>query len=620
MKKVLNTPWLAEILAILAVGWFLFQALNNVQHLKTVEDEGQYLVKGYAFATGECRPFQDDGFWNNQMPLAFLVPGMAQRIFGRGLDAGRYFSAGLGLGVLLGMWILGKRLRGRWGGAFAVAALALNPITAQYFAAAVSQPLVALLLTWMLVLGLGEDRKPWQTSGAAVLGGLLLMTRINLAPLLALYIVLVFWQHGKKAGWYALSVGAGTVLLGHALFWPGILRIWAYWLPGASLLVPERFLAPANIPLWNPEVPALSRLLSLASVLRYHFLALAGFLASLALWPKRMDWKSRDEFKMAVFLAASFGLLFAMHAWATLGKNYCVFCLAPYTAFFSSLAILLVLLTFPYWGQQQLSHWRTLAIAAAILVLAAGIGFATFEESGNDLIALKVPVLDPQAEGWLTKRRVRAIINDYRFVDPAILRRALPTTAGALVGLGVLLAAAIVKGTGAGRKKAFGSTALLAFLVTGSLLMPTWLMGQGGGEATCEEDVPGNYARMGEELSAVIPPGASVYLKSKSALPLVYLEGVRYFPPQVNGIYTYYLDGKTEELQRYGFWNRELDERWMRQADFVVIDERIFSQVSAEPRFHARPDPALYEEILRTRPQEACDPASVVGVYRRISR
>jgi hypothetical protein len=619
MKKVLNIPWLAEFLAILAVGWFLVQALNNVQHLKTVEDEGQYLVKGYAFATGEYRPFQDNGFWNNQMPLAFLVPGMAQQIFGRGLESGRIFSVGLGLGVLLGMWILGKRLRGRWGGAFAVAALALNPVTAQYFAAAVSQPLVALLLTWTLVLGLGESRKLWQISGAAVLAGLLLMTRINMAPVLGLYILLVFWQYGKKAGWYALAVGLGTVLLGHALFWPGILRIWAYWLPGASLVLPEAFLAPSSSPLWNPEVPALGRLLSLASVLRFHFLALAGFLASLALWPKRTDWKSRDEFKISVFLAASFGLLFAMHAWATLGKNYCAFCLAPYTAFFSSLAILLVLMTYPYWRQQQLSPWRTLVIAAGILILAAGIGFATFEETGNDLMKLKLPVLDPQAEGWFTRRRIRAIINDYRFVDPAILRRALPTAAGALAGLAVLLAAVIAKWTRQGRKSAYGAIALAVFLVAGSLLMLTKLMGQGGGEAYCKADVPGNYARIGEELRQTIPPGSSVYLKSKSALPLVYLPGVRYFPPQVNGIYTYYLDGETGKLQRYGFWNRELDKRWLAEADFVVIDERIFSQVSAEPRFHERPDTEIYEEVLRTRPQEACDPASVVAVYRKMN-
>ncbi len=617
MKKVLNTPWLAEILTLLAVGWFLLQALGNVQHLKTVEDEGQYLVKGYAFATGEYRPFQDDGFWNNQMPLAFLAPGLAQRIFGRGLESGRYFSVGLGLGVLLGMWVLGKRLRGRWGGAFAVAALALNPVTAEYFAAAVSQPLVALLLTWTLVLGLGEKRKLWQTTAAAALAGLLLMTRINMAPVLGLYILLVFWQYGKKAGWYALAAGAGTALLGHALYWPGILRIWAYWLPGASLLLPEAFLTPASEPLWNPEVSPLVRLLSLASALRYHFLALAGFLASLALWPRLADWKSRDEFKISVFLASSFGVLFLLHAWATLGKNYCVFCLAPYTALFSSLAILLVLMTFPYWPQQRLSPLRTLALAAGILVLAAGIGFATFEETGNELMTMKLPVFDPQAEGWFTPRRVRAIINDYRFVDPAILRRALPTAAGALAGLVILLAAAIPWAAGGRKKCAYGYTALLAFLIVGSLLMPTWLMGQGSGEAYCEEDVPGNYARMGEELRGVIPPGSTVYLKSKSALPLVYLDGVRYFPPQVNGIYTYYLDGETQELLRYGFWNRELDERWLAEADFVVIDERIFSQVSAEPRFHEPPDPEVYEEVLRTRPQEACDPASVVVVYRK---
>jgi len=86
--------------------------------------------------------------------------------------------------------------------------------------------------------------------------------------------------------------------------------------------------------------------------IRFHFAGTIGVLVTLLLWPKRRDWKSESHFRACVFLVILFGLLFFLHAWASLGlnpqshdamgKNYCVFCFPLYLGFFSFVGLILV--------------------------------------------------------------------------------------------------------------------------------------------------------------------------------------------------------------------------------------------------------------------------------------
>jgi hypothetical protein len=44
------------------------------------------------------------------------------------------------------------------------------------------------------------------------------------------------------------------------------------------------------------------------------------------------------------------------------------------------------------------------------------------------------------------------------------------------------------------------------------------------------------------------------------------------------------LDGDSDALAKYGFWNEELAERWANQADVILIEERFLAAGSASDR------------------------------------
>src|SRR5512143_3889983 len=84
--------WLAGLLALVGMLtyaglalWFAHTSASNL-------DEGSYLYKGYLFASGQYHPFELYGPQTNKAPLAFLIPGYAESIFGPGLRTGRYVA------------------------------------------------------------------------------------------------------------------------------------------------------------------------------------------------------------------------------------------------------------------------------------------------------------------------------------------------------------------------------------------------------------------------------------------------------------------------------------------------------------------------------------------------
>jgi hypothetical protein len=139
-------PALADLLSItgMAIHAALLWAFAHTQI--SVLDEGLYLYKGWLFANGRYTPFQDYGAWTNQMPLAFLIPGWVQMIFGPGLRTGRVMAVALGILALLGLWLTTRRLGGRWVAALCVAVVALNPAAARMVTMAASQGLTACIL------------------------------------------------------------------------------------------------------------------------------------------------------------------------------------------------------------------------------------------------------------------------------------------------------------------------------------------------------------------------------------------------------------------------------------------------------------------------------------------
>ena len=179
LMRIKIAPRLAEFTAVIGGIFYFIQSVISAHTQLSYLDEGAYLLKGFLFATGKYWPFQDFGPWTNHMPLSFLVPGWVQVLFGPGLRTGRYLAVFLSLLMLVGIWILGRRLGGVWWAAALVWYFAINGPAIKTYSVMGSQGLVACILVWILVLVLGPGRKFWQVIIGTFLAGILLLTRIN---------------------------------------------------------------------------------------------------------------------------------------------------------------------------------------------------------------------------------------------------------------------------------------------------------------------------------------------------------------------------------------------------------------------------------------------------------
>lgn len=627
--QVIVRRWLASWLALAGGVVYFIQSYIYAHSQVAILDEGVYLIKGLLYTTGQYRPFQDFGPWTNQMPLAFYIPGSIQYLFGPSLRTGRYFSILLGLLMLLGLWLTTRRMGNRWWGAAVVWAVALNPALIKIYSLAISEILIACMLVWVLVLTLGEERPAWQVILGSALAGGMMLTRVNFAPVLPLLLVYIFWQHGRNIGWQALLAGVVVVVAGHALFWPGILRMWAAWLPPslAPFLSPWR--PPESIPLWDPEVGTSARFLSFLFGFRYHFIPVVGVITTLLLWPRREQWKSEDQFRATFFLTILFSLLFVAHAWATIGpipqtyagygRNYCVFCFPVYLAFFSIIGLLVVVTSAASW-QNQLSGWRHLACCLLILGISVGIGRSAFDPLGDLWLSWRIPRL----KTLLTTGRIEpgyVPVWDYLENQLGLVyseaRYMIPTLAGLIVGLSVLAISAGILAL-ATRKKAsgpwtFGAIAMIVFILAGWLLTPTRAMGAGYRDYDCTGDVIASTELVGAHLASQITPGSKVYWDGdRSAVPLLYIDRVKIFPSQLDMGYTFRLSGNSLELSKYGFWNRELAEMWLRETDFVLVEETFYTGWLAE----TLQDSNSFEFVGLTPPVNSCREKAQLFLFR----
>jgi glycosyltransferase involved in cell wall biosynthesis len=82
--------------------------------------------------------------------------------------------------------------------------------------------------------------------------------------------------------------------------------------------------------------------------------------------------------------------LFLLHGWVTLGAGQCPFCIAPYTAFFSNVGLLLVVTTFASWIKQP-SIPRQILIVVFLIFLSLALGQATFDRFGDFILSFPVP-------------------------------------------------------------------------------------------------------------------------------------------------------------------------------------------------------------------------------------
>jgi hypothetical protein len=325
-----------------------------------------------------------------------------------------------------------------------------------------------------------------------------------------------------------------------------------------------------------------ARVYSLLEGLRFHFLPVAGAIVALLLMPARKAWRSEKQYRSGVFLAVLFFLLLVIHVYGGLGYggvNYSnAFTVNPYLAFFNYAGILFVVAVLSNF-QPTISRVRQVVVGVLVVIITAAVGYGDQIVAGNRLLAIHVPRLKTLlATGRLLPSQVTLsdFLDDRLRLPFDTLRWMGTTFVGLLIGLLVLAAAwgiwALLHRWQLEKRFSYGTLAVLIFLAGGLKFSPTYLLGGGFNQWNCQSNVVQAYASAGQELAQVLTPDEQVFWKGGNA-PAVLLSApwIKLQPQELDDEWNFFLDGDPDELARLGFWNLQLSNEWLHQAQVVVM-------------------------------------------------
>ena len=637
MKKINSIwqacqPWLAEAISALSVIYYLVLARGYAHSQLSRLDEGMYQVKGFYFAIGRYTIYQDYGVWSNHMPLSFLIPGYIQKWFGPGIRTGRYFAIFLGLLALVGMWLIARRLGGRWWAALVVWAIVLNTAWIKIHTIGLSNALVSAFLVWTLFFALGEQRKTWHFAAAGFFGGLLFCTRINMAPVGSLLPLYIWWQHGRKPGLITAGALALVLLVVHWTNYPGILTLWAYWIPEGLLPFLEPWYAPARkvfvevpftpVSAWLTDFDHIvwDSIRSFLHGIRFSFVSMVGIFTTALLWPAKKGWRSTFRFKTVVYLGIIYMILLVFHMWAGLLAHSChIWCFPTYVVFFNLIGLLVIVLAASSW-RKDLPAWRQALAGLSVLLLGMGIGLGSIEETAAGLLNIKLPKITLLPFSYRPKAYILWGLFERRYAIPyEDSVRIIPSLAG--LGLAALLLAAAAAGLRALHRRgilgghSWGWSVMVVVLIVGMAFSPSAVLGAGLRTHECGGDVIAGYEQVGAELAELIPPGSQLYLWYKPTLPLLYIPDALIYPSQLNFTFSYMYPDEvapwvtsSDQLLRYGLWNEEYKQQWLAEADFVLVEGHRY-----ETDWKSYVDSGEFEIYAVTSPVLPClDPGSEV--------
>ena len=608
-----STPrWAAEVIALLAGIAYLVQAVIYAHSQESILDEGAYLYKGYLFASGRYTPYQEYGPWSNHMPLSFLIPGAVQFLIGPGLRAGRYFAILVGLLTLAGLWVLVNRLGGKWWAALAVVAVALNPASIKTYSIALSQGLIACMLVWSVTLVLGEQRSTMQTLLAALLAGLVVMTRENMAPVLPLLVLFILWRDGLRMAALAALAGGLPIAIFYVIYWPGILQLSGTIFPFLGVGRAKDI----GIAVWVNSLPLSDRWQSFLLGLRANFIPMVGAIGLSPLWLGADQWKTKIHRQAAVFLGALFIGMLILHGWAALGLNYCVFCFEGYLTFFAPLGLALIAVTYAAWNPVEM-RWFPWYIGGLMTLLITSVAYSAHQEIGPVLLALPFPRLK---EGQILSDTapIGSIIQNAFGIEYKLARLWASALSGLVLSLLILFIVWLIFRNQQPQTSLRGGKGLMMMtimLVTGLFLSPTVLLGGTRQDRDCGMDVIASYERVGKHLSRFIQPGSLVFWEGGlSVVPLLYLPDIEIFPAQINDGYSHRIGGDEDELARLGLWNDEMRDRWLEEADFILIEKPKYNE-----RWKEFVEAGQFEELPPSPSYLPCEDRSL-RIFRRILR
>jgi hypothetical protein len=347
--------------------------------------------------------------------------------------------------------------------------------------------------------------------------------------------------------------------------------------------------------------------------LRRNLFPVLGVLLAISLWPGRAA-ETRSQRRGAILLVALFASLLSVHAWAALTQDYCVFCLSPYTAFFSFSGILLLALAVGRWAGRATTGRRVfvgiLGLLPALWATPRGLRLLASQLTETQLPRMRELRLLPGSAS------VEVLLHNRFGIAPESLNAYLTTALSlwlVLLGAGgALLLASLLSRS----RRTWAGKQGVRWFAGGLALWFAALSLAHGNRFTnydCGVDVIAGYERVGAHLRQLIPPGSRLYWAGGlSPVPLLYLPQAQIFPAQLNGDYSFRIGGDPASLERFGFWNAELAQDWLGRADYALVEQAELSGWLAEAVGSSD-----FEELPPTPPALGCRADSWIHVYRR---
>lgn len=601
---------LLTIILIYAIIFFLNNSIHGMFTSPSIMDEGSYSFKGYLFAIGEYFPYQDYGPWTNKMPLSFMIPGWIQQFFGPSLISIRVAALVMQVIIFGSLFILGRRFFGYFGAVIAVSLFAFNPELPSFYSQGNTQIISAFLISLILVFTLGKDRKPISLLVGNLIAGILILARENMAPFVVFLDLYLIWEHGWKKAIPSIFTGAGVFILGHLFYWPGILKIWAKWMPEEITPFLDEFRKKSGGKLmWNKDGRNTDLITSLGSLTQGISSNIVNMLAAFALPWLIKPWRELSKhglFKSYFFLLGSTIFLTIIHAMVTLNDGTCVYCFSSYLSFFTPIPITLLIISIRVLAEQP-SKFNIVIYISLI-----GVFFVSkwFESR--------------QALRWLTQIKITSIHNQsgFQFLSDVIQQNfridyesskiLVPVSAGifAFVLFMLILHWVKMRFTFSFLSARFLPQGLLAF---GAMLpMITNLGFFYSKPAACESNIPSDYAAATRTVDALIEDGSKVYWLGESTAILLGLDN-QFYPQQFNEGFSFKVGSVDDLAAQYGFWNENLAKQWSEETDYMLIEENKMNNPIL-----LNVDFSHFQEIGQTPLVNGCDPSSYYHVYENI--
>lgn len=219
------------------------------------------------------------------------------------------------------------------------------------------------------------------------------------------------------------------------------------------------------------------------------------------------------------------------------------------------------------------STFRRALLIVVLLLFAAGLGSYYFQRTGEwSLAAIQFPRMN--SAGQFTWASLGEVLTYIFNLPPDVQKRVGAALTGVLIGITLLILYWIVQRF-ALLKNWTGQNASLAalnlFLLVGVIFPPAANVGTYA--TPCSTNFLTYYEQAGHALANAIPPDSLVYWKGsgRHIAMLLYMDDVRYFPPQITAGAGYVRAGDPERLLRFGLFSDEMDSQWRESADYFII-------------------------------------------------